>query len=135
MDISNLNETEKALYNWFSQQPLKAVSSKEIREKAIVIWKEKIEDGPRVARKLWEYGLLERAGGKAPYWFDPNVDHVRERNVRQVALFRRTLKSVYAQLQALSEYAASPGVLPLETGRRLAKICSEAQVSIREIRD
>ena len=58
MDTSALNESEKALFNWFVQQPRRAIAAKEIREKANENWNKQVEDGPRVARKLWEYGLL-----------------------------------------------------------------------------
>ena len=133
MDTSALNESEKALFNWFVQQPRKAIAAKEIREKANEIWNKQVEDGPRVARKLWEYGLLERAGGKAPYWFEPSVNHDEVMAARRIMLFRRTLKSVRLQLQALSEYAATPGIVSPDIARKLAQVCSETQIALKNI--
>jgi len=52
---------------------------------------------------------------------------------RQVMLFRRTLKSVRLQLQALSEYAATPGIVSPDIARKLAQICSEAQIALKNI--
>lgn len=134
MDTSALNETEKALLNWFAQQPRRAIAAREIREKANEIWKNQIEDGPRVARKLWEFGLLERAGGKAPYWFDPALDHDEVMITRRIMLYRRTLKAVRSQLQELIEYAATPGIVSPDSARMLAKICSETQIALKNIR-
>ena len=74
--VDQLTPAEEQLLEWFKKRPMQKVSAEELRDDAESIWGRSLLDGPRVARSLWERGLLERNNGtRAPYWYVSSADH------------------------------------------------------------
>lgn len=124
MKDNQLTPAEQQLLEWFKRRPLQKVSAEELRDDALSIWRRQMLDGPRVARSLWEKGLLERKNGtKAPYWYVPSADHKLKAVERQRALFLQALKAARSRIEALAHYAETPNVMSKERAEAMKKFC------------
>jgi hypothetical protein len=88
---------------------MQRITSEMLRESSVEIWPVHKRDAPRYARKLWEFGFLERQNGtKDPYWFDPGIDHQTKGIERQRILCEQALASIATRLDRISDFAAAP---------------------------
>jgi len=128
-DLKNkdLTSVEEQLLKWFEKRPMQKVSAEELRDEAKAIWGRSLLDGPRVARLLWEKGLLERNNGtRAPYWFVSMSN--RENTVvdRERALFAQAIKATRSRIKALAVYADRPNVVSTNKAVALREFCALA---------
>ncbi len=135
MKKDELSPIESELLGWFQKRPMQKIAAAELRDDAVKIWGRKVEDGPRVARSLWERGLLERQNGtRAPYWYLPSVDRGKSAQDRERALLLQAHKAAISRLIALSEYAARPNVMSRQAALELSSACKEALNQLKKVK-
>lgn len=135
MKNDELATIETQLLAWFQKRPMQKIAASELRDGAVQIWGRKIEDGPRVARLLWERGLLERQNGtRAPYWYDPSIDHQRSKLARQRALLIQAHKAAISRLVALAEYSSRTNLMGKQAASELSSACREAISRLKKVK-
>jgi hypothetical protein len=113
---------------------MQKVSAEELRDHAETIWGRSLLDGPRVARSLWERGLLERNNGtKAPYWYVPSADHKKIAIERQRTLLSQALNATRSRIEALAHYANQPNVMTKTKAEAVKRFCTVALKGLEEV--
>jgi hypothetical protein len=131
---AKLTPAEGRLLVWFKQRPMQKVSAEELRDHAETIWGRSLLDGPRVARSLWERGLLERNNGtKAPYWYVPSADHKEIAIERQRTLLSQALNATRSRIEALARYANQPNVMTRTKAEAVKRFCTVALKGLEEV--
>jgi hypothetical protein len=124
MKTKKLTPAEVQLLAWFKLRPMQKVSAAELRDDSEAIWGRVLQDGPRVARSLWEHGLLERKNGTtAPYWYVGQRSHAKVATQRQQALFAQTIRATRSRILALETFVEQPNVMSESKARDLKKLC------------
>lgn len=135
MKNDELTMVEAQLLAWFQQRPMQKIAASELRDGALEIWGKKLEDGPRVARLLWERGLLERQNGtRAPYWYDPAMDHPMTKLSRQRALLIQAHKAAISRLNALAQYSFQTNLMGKQAASDLGSACREAISQLKKVK-
>jgi hypothetical protein len=135
MNMDELRPIEVQLLAWFQKRPMQKIAASELRDGALEIWGRKLEDGPRVARSLWERGLLERQNGtRAPYWYVPTIDHHKSALARQRALLIQAHKAAISRLIALAEYSTHQQLMGKQTAIDLSSVCKDAIAQLKKVK-
>jgi hypothetical protein len=135
MKNDELTTVQAQLLAWFYKRPMQKIAASELRDGALEIWGKKVEDGPRVARSLWERGLLERQHGtKAPYWYDPAIDHQKAKLERQRVLLIQAHKAAISRLAALAEYSSRTDLMGKQAASDLSSACREAINQLKKVK-
>jgi hypothetical protein len=135
MNKDELRPIEAQLLAWFQKRPMQKIAASELRDGAFGIWGRKLEDGPRVARSLWERGLLERQNGtRAPYWYVPTIDHQKSAVARQRALLIQAHKAAISRLIALAEYSSHQNLMGQQAASALNSACRDAIVQLKKVK-
>jgi len=125
MKSKKLMPAELQLLAWFKLRPMQKVSAAELRDDSKAIWGRVLQDGPRVARSLWEQGMLERKNGTtAPYWYVGQGSHAKAAVQRQQALFAQTIRATKSRILALENFARQPDVMSESKARELKRFCT-----------
>ena len=133
--MDELRPIEAQLLAWFQKRPMQKIAASELRDGALEIWGRKLEDGPRVARSLWERGLLERQNGtRAPYWYVPTIDHHKSALARQRALLTQAHKAAISRLIALAEYSSHQQLMGKQTAIDLSSVCKDAIAQLKKVK-
>ena len=136
MTDSDLTRVELQLLRWFQKRPMQKISAEELRNQAESIWGRSLQDGPRVARSLWERGLLERNNGtRAPYWYVSSADHQKVGERRQQALALQTLSATRSRIQALAHYASQPNMMTTAKAEAMARFCKIALEELEKLEE
>ncbi len=131
--VNQLTPAEEQLLEWFKKRPMQKVSAEELRDDAESIWGRSLLDGPRVARSLWERGLLERNNGtRAPYWYVSSADHKKVAAERQRTLLLQALSATRSRIEALAHYANQPDVMTKAKAEAVKRFCIGALEGLEE---
>lgn len=124
MKAKKLTPAELQLLAWFKLRPMQKVSASELRDESEAIWGRVLQDGPRVARSLWEHGMLERKNGTtAPYWYVGQGSYAKAAEQRQQALFAQTIRATKSRILALENFAEQPTLMSVSKARDLKSLC------------
>jgi hypothetical protein len=124
MKTKKLTPAELQLLAWFKLRPLQKVSAAELRDQSEAIWGRILQDGPRVARSLWEHGKLERENGtRAPYWYVGQGSHAKVAVQRQQALFAQTVRATKSRVLTLESFAEQSDLMSASKARDLKRFC------------
>ena len=135
MKQDDLRPIEAQLLAWFQKRPMQKIAASELRDGASEIWGRRLEDGPRVARSLWERGLLERQNGtRAPYWYVPSIDHQKSALARERALLIQAHKAAISRLIALAEYSSHQNLMGQQAASDLSSACRDAISQLKKVK-
>ena len=132
---NSLSSTNAKLLAWFEARPMQRITSEMLRESSVEIWPVRKRDAPRNARKLWEFGFLERQNGTVdPYWFNPEIDHRAKGIERQRILCEQALATVASRLKKITEYVAAPEVLSKPEQDQLAEFVATTSAALKKVK-